>query len=533
MARQCKGLAAGVRQGASNPTVSPLPKLFHRVRGAAREAIARRMGGYRHPVHRDDPARPTQIPGAPPRVAVIGAGIAGLSAAAVLADRGARVTLLERENYLGGKCGAWEVQVDGETQRVDHGFHAFFRHYYNLRGLAERVGVTRHFASIDSYTILRRDRSRITIRDGETTPLLNLLDLARTGVYSVRDLLFSNRLHRLDPFLRYDEDETFAKWDSVSYESFCRDADLPRDLQVVFNTFARAFFSEGDRLSVAALVRAFHFYYLSNDAGLLYDYLDDDYETAFAAPFRTWLEARGVTLRVGEPVASLTPEGDRWRVGDECFDQVVLACDVKGARAIVEGSPALTERYPDFAAKMSRQRHGQRYAILRLWMDREVGEDLPVFAITDRVRLLDAVTFTHRVVPAARAWAARRGGAVYELHSYAVPDDIPGEALRDAMLQEFEHFFPALAGAAVLGEYLHVRDDFAAYHVNLHADRARVETGVAGLHLAGDWLRLPFPATLMEAACASGMLAANAILDTCGARQEPVYAVPSRGVLAR
>ena len=37
---------------------------------------------------------------------------------------------------------------------------------------------------------------------------------------------------------------------------------------------------------------------------------------------------------------------------------------------------------------MSRQRRSQRYAILRLWMDREVGEDLPVFAITDRVRLL-------------------------------------------------------------------------------------------------------------------------------------------------
>ena len=513
--------------------MSPITSLFTRARDTARGAISRRMGGYKHPVHHDDPARPREIPGEPPRVAVVGAGVAGLSAAAVLADRGARVTLLEREAYLGGKCGAWTVDVDGEAQVVDHGFHAFFRHYYNLRGLCERVGVSKHFVGIDSYTILRRDRSRIVIKDGETTPLLNLLDLARTGVYSVRDLLFSNRLHKLDPFLRYDEVETFAKWDGVSYEQFCREADLPRDLQVVFNTFARAFFSEGDRLSVAALVRAFHFYYLSNDAGLLYDYLDDDYEAAFASPFRAWLEARGVTLRVGAGVESLAPEGDRWRIGDELFDHVVLASDVKGTRSIVAGSPALAAAHPEFAAQMARQRNGQRYAILRLWMDRDVGEDLPVFAITDRVRLLDAVTFTHRVVPAARDWAAKHRGAVYELHSYAVPDDIPGESLRDAMLKEFEHFFPALQGAAVRGEYLHVRDDFAAYHVNLHADRARVETGVPGLHLAGDWLRLPFPATLLEAACASGMLAANAILDVCGARQEPVYAVPARGVLAR
>lgn len=501
----------------------------------ARKGIEDKLGGYRHPVHRDDPGLPRRVPGSPPRVAVVGAGIAGLAAATVLAERGVPVVLLERESYLGGKAGAWEVPVDGGTQRVDHGFHAFFRHYYNLRGLCERVGVSRHYAAIDSYTIIRHDRSRIVIRDGETTPLLNLLDLARTGIYSARELVFSKKMHKLDPFLRYDETRTFADWDHVSYESFCREADLPRDLQVVFNTFARAFFSEGDRLSVAALVRAFHFYYLSNDAGLLYDYLDDDYETALATPFREYLRGLGVEIRTGAPVAGLTanPAGG-WGLAGEGFDHVVLACDVKGAREIVARSPDIAARHPGFSSQMARQKHGQRYAILRLWMDRDVGTDLPVFAITDRMRLLDAVTFTHRVVPAARDWARARAGAVYELHSYAVPDAMPDDAsIRDALVAEFEHFLPEIRGAAIVGEHIHVRDDFAAYHVGLHADRAGVSTGVPGLHLAGDWLRLPFPATLMEAAAASGILAANAVLDDCGARQEPVWAVPGRGVLAR
>lgn len=518
-----------------NPFTSALPmnRLLEPIASRVRGAISRKMGGYRHAVHRHDPSLPVRIPGQAPRVAVVGGGIAGLSAAAVLVERGAKVTLLERESYLGGKCGAWEVEVDGEKQRVDHGFHAFFRHYYNLRGLADRVGISRRFVGIESYTILRRDRSRIVIRDGETTPLLNLVDLARTGVYSVRDLLLSKRLHRLDPFLRYDEARTFAEWDGVSYDDFCKDANLPRDLQVVFNTFARAFFSEGDRLSVAALVRAFHFYYLSNDAGLLYDYLDDDYETAFATPFRAWLEARGAVIQTGAPVRELTPTDGGWEVDGTPYDQVILACDVKGARAVVAGSAALCERYPAFAAQLSRQKNGQRYAILRLWLDRDVGGDLPVFAITDRLRLLDAVTFTHRVVPAAREWAARRGGGVYELHSYAVPDDLADDAVRDAMVKELEHFLPELVGAKVHGEHLHVRDDFAAYHVNLHEDRAPVATEAPGLHLAGDWVRMPFPVALMEAACASGMLAANRILDDCGARQEPLYSVAARGVLAR
>jgi NADPH-dependent 2,4-dienoyl-CoA reductase/sulfur reductase-like enzyme len=61
--------------------------LFTRARDTARGAIAHRMGGYKHPVHHDDPTRPREIPGEPPRVAVVGAGVAGLSAAAVLAQR--------------------------------------------------------------------------------------------------------------------------------------------------------------------------------------------------------------------------------------------------------------------------------------------------------------------------------------------------------------------------------------------------------------------------------------------------------------
>ena len=58
-----------------------------------------------------------------PRVVVVGGGLAGLAAALACADRGARVTLLERRNRLGGLT--WSFRH--ADRWIDNGQHVFLR----------------------------------------------------------------------------------------------------------------------------------------------------------------------------------------------------------------------------------------------------------------------------------------------------------------------------------------------------------------------------------------------------------------------
>ncbi|MCX7961890.1 MAG: FAD-dependent oxidoreductase, partial [Burkholderiales bacterium] len=71
------------------------------------------------------------------RVAVIGAGYAGCAAAVALAERGARVTLLEALAVPGGRA----RRVHAREAALDNGQHILAGAYVELARLMRRVGV--------------------------------------------------------------------------------------------------------------------------------------------------------------------------------------------------------------------------------------------------------------------------------------------------------------------------------------------------------------------------------------------------------
>ncbi|HLT39569.1 MAG TPA: FAD-dependent oxidoreductase, partial [Enhygromyxa sp.] len=96
--------------------------LGSRLARLAGRLIERRFGGFRHLLEPVDHSLPATV-ASPRRVAVIGAGLAGIGAACKLAERGFSVVLIERNHYLGGKLGAWPfTMADGREIGVEHGF---------------------------------------------------------------------------------------------------------------------------------------------------------------------------------------------------------------------------------------------------------------------------------------------------------------------------------------------------------------------------------------------------------------------------
>jgi carotenoid phi-ring synthase / carotenoid chi-ring synthase len=472
-----------------------------------------RMAGVRPRVIRGGPGVPGATPDQPPTVVIAGGGIAGVSAAVVLAERGVRVVLYEAAGRLGGRLDAHPHTLpDGTVQWVDHGFHGFFRQYYNWR--------------------------RILARISPGTPLLHPLTLGSPSLRP-RDLARADLVRGLS-LLRYDRDTTYAALDDTSAEEFLAALRLtPRARAMLFNVFAHSFFNDAGSLSAAELVAMFHFFFLGNPEGLGMDAPGADYESAIWTPLRRYLEQRSARVETGTPVTRIDrdPAAETWRVQTAAgaarpADAVILAADAGSAARILAASPGVTTADPRLAAAAARPLTGAPYAVARYWLDGDVDPARAQFTSIADPGLLDSVTLYHRIEAGARQWHERTGGSVVELHAYACPSGVSAAALGAQLLAELHDLWPETARLNVVDESGHVGTDAAGFPVGAHATAPGVRTELPGLALAGDWVTPPFPCALMERAAATGIIAANTVLSAYGYATESLRSVPRRGMLA-
>src|SRR5579871_6952803 len=119
-------------------------------------------------------------------VAVLGGGVAGIAAAACLAEAGLHVELFEKRPLLGGRASSF---LDHETgERVDACQHGTMRCCTNLADLLERLGVHDQIRYLDTIRFLDSEGRRSQIAPcGLPAPLHTAVSFLRFRSLGLRD----------------------------------------------------------------------------------------------------------------------------------------------------------------------------------------------------------------------------------------------------------------------------------------------------------------------------------------------------------
>ena len=473
----------------------------------------------------------------PPRAAVVvGGGIAGVAAATVLAERGIATTLLEREPVLGGRAGAFPRSLaTGETVQMERGFHAFFRQYYNLRNLLRRISPDLRFlAPLHDYPILGPGGARQSFAALPRRAPWNLIALTRRTPELTLSALRRAGLRQALSMLAFDQFHTYRRHDARSATAYLDSLRFPPPARrMLFDVFAHSFFNPESGMSAAELLMMFHFYFMGNPEGLIFDVANAPFSTTIWQPLRRYLDTLGADVRTGTAARAVRRAGERWEVmaapGDQvAADALVLALDVPGLQRLLQQTPFTGGAW---AAQVGSLEVTLPFAVWRLWLDRPTRAGRAPFAGTAGFPLLDNISLFHLFEDESRAWAEAHGGSVVELHAYAVPENATEEQLKSMLRHGLRQLYPETRAAQVLDDAFLLRRDCPAFAPGSYALRPGVATPHPGVYLAGDFVRLAQPAALMERAATAGFTAANAILQRWGLPPEPVCSVSRRGLL--
>lgn len=288
------------------------------------------------------------------RVAIVGAGLAGLATAIDLVDAGYEVEIYESRPFVGGKVGSW---VDAEGNHVEMGLHVFFGCYYNLFELMRKVGAGHNLRLKDHTHMFVNEGGRIgelDFRFFTGAPFHGLKAFFTTSQLSAFDKAANSLALGTSPIVRGLVDfegamKTIRALDSISFADWFRQhGGNNGSLKRLWNPIAYALgFIDTENISARCMLTIFQFFAAKTEASVLrmlegspYEYLHKpiiDYLEARGTKIHTRHQVRGITLdeTVDPPqVTSLqVAQGDRLET--LTADAYVFACDVPGIQRLI------------------------------------------------------------------------------------------------------------------------------------------------------------------------------------------------------
>ena len=438
-------------------------------------------------------------------VVIIGAGFAGLSAAAMLAEHGVQVLVLEARGRLGGRATAFRDRETGE--RVDNGQHVLFGCY------TETLRFLRRISASDSVRIQPTLRVPFVDENGRRTelscpaalpPPLHLL----AGVLRWPAVPFAARVSalRLAPALMgrgsagtpAASGQTVTDWLRAHGQHDALVRALWEPLAVAaLNQPVDSARAEPFRV---VLSRMFSRDPLAASIVLPNVPLDQMY----AEPAQRFIESRGGQVRINA-LARIVMQGGRV-TGVEIRGERLPASTVistvpwHALKSALLSPPPLLAEISEEASRMG----SMPIVTANLWYDRVVTSDEFVGLIGrttqwifDKRRVFgETASHLSLVTSAAEAVAPLSS---QELIAIAERD------VRDAL--------PAARGAKLVRATV-VREKQATFSLAAgQPPRPSTTTPVQGLFLAGDWIDTGLPSTI-ESAVVSGHQAAEAVMNS-------------------
>jgi squalene-associated FAD-dependent desaturase len=444
------------------------------------------------------------------KVAVIGGGLAGITAAIALAESGADVTLLEARPRLGGATCSFSR--DGLT--VDTGQHVFLGCCSAYRGLLARLGMTEHATLQDRFdvTVLapgadgRPGKARLR-RTALPGPLHMLPALGRYPFLSFAERMSVARpalaMRRVNPADPAADTQRFGDWLAQRGQG----ERTRRALWDLFSVSALNIAGDDASLALAAVVVKTGLLGKNDaaDIGVPALPLGELHGDAGA----TLLAKLGAQVVLSTKVSAIEPDQDGgYRIqlaqGDPLVaDAVVLAVPHEKAAPLIPAG-ALPEQTVAGWAGLG----ASPIVNVHVIYDRPVM-DLPFVAAIDSP--------VQWVFDRTRISGMDRPGHQYLAISLSAADqyaDIPAAKLREQFLPALAELFPAARDARVT-EFFVTRERRATFRQapGSGALRPKAATARPGLVLAGAWTDTGWPDT-MEGAVRSGLAAASELRRT-------------------
>ena len=459
----------------------------------------------------------------PRDVAVVGAGVAGLAATVSLARDGARVILLERRPFVGGRAYSYPHPVLGETIDSQHVVVGCCSNFLDLIAQASVADSIRWYDELCFLepTAAGDPRQSCIKPSGLPAPAHNALGFLCAPMLTLRDKvgIAAGLAHFLRSGPATDE-ESFATW-------LKRTNQTDRAIRHFWEpVIAGALNDAFERCSTKYAAKVFHESFLrSPGAGRLG--IPTVPLTEFFQPVVRLAQSLGVELRTSSGAEAIARGTDgSWKIKTrECeieTSAIILATGFRQTQDLIRSLAPGAE--PDPATQIPFDKFvAAPITTVHLWYDREVTD-------LDHAVLLDTRIQWMFAKSRIRRWEASRGSYLELVISAAWPEiDMPREQVLASALREVEMFFPRVRSATLIKSAV-LKEARATFSVTPDLDRYRPPqtTAYPGLYVAGDWTATEWPST-MEGAVRSGRLAAGELLGN--RRRFLVPETPATGLM--